>query len=221
MESKPRLILLDFCETLISFQTADRFVRYCVCQLDDRGVVCRSRIVGGLDKLKVFKILNKFTVGSKKRALLWQLKGVAREQLEQLARHYFEEELQPNVIAKMVEVMKQHQTQGDTLYILSGGYDLYIRYFAEYYGLDGYVACHIGFTDAGKCSGRMVGKDCMREEKVCRWKEIKGQYAETICYSDSKSDLPILLAVDKGVVVSHNHAQEWAKEYQLDEIIWN
>lgn len=213
--------MIDFCETLISFQTADRFVQYCVQHLNLRSIRIRQLIVQMFDLGKVFKILNKFTTGSKKKALLWQLKGVPQARLDSLAKCYFEEELRPNVITPMVEVMKQHQKQGDVIYIISGGYDLYIHYFAEYYNVNGYLASTIGFTADGRCTGKIVGTDCMREEKVSQWKKIKDAFSMTICYSDSQSDIPILTAVDQGIVVSHGQSQIWTKNYKLEELIWN
>jgi phosphoserine phosphatase len=46
-------------------------------------------------------------------------------------------------------------------------------------------------------------------------------YNESIAYSDSTSDLPLLLLAGKGVVVSRGKSQPWIKQYGFKEIIWN
>ena len=64
----------------------------------------------------------------------------------------------------------------------------------------------------------MKGKDCMREEKI-RFvsKCIACNPEEIVVYSDSKSDLPLLLWADKGVVVSRERHREWVAENKLEE----
>ena len=43
---------------------------------------------------------------------------------------------------------------------------------------------------------------------------------DTIAYSDSKSDLPLLLMVKDGYVISKNKSQIWSVENKLKEILW-
>ena len=103
--------------------------------------------------------------------------------------------------------------------ILSGGYDIYIKYFAQYFGIEDAISSKIAFQD-GVCLGKMDGKDCMRENKV----EYIRPYLEseyTICYTDSQSDLPLLQLVDEPVVVSHDSSQHWAENHKYKQIIWN
>lgn len=217
-----KLVIFDFCGTLISFQTADRYVQFCVKQMPDyKGVQCRHKLVQMMDTLRIFKIYNHIckVTNWRKRMILWQLEGVPYKVCDRLAKKYFEEELLPNVVPPIVEKLKEHLASGDRVCILSGGYDVYIKYFAQYYGVKEILSSKIVFRD-GKCLGKMAGKDCMRENKL----EYIRPYlngAKTICYTDSKSDMPLLELVDEPIVVSKVGPQEWATEHNYKQIIWN
>lgn len=217
-----KLVIFDFCGTLISFQTADRYVQFCVKRLQDNSAVqCRHRLVQLMDMFRVFKIYNHICKANnfRKRTILWQLKGVSYEVCDRLAKEYFEEELLPNVVQPIVEKLKGHLKNGDRVYILSGGYDVYIKYFAQHFGVQETISSKIAFRD-GLCTGKMDGKDCMRENKLEYIRPfLKG--AETFCYTDSKSDLPLLEIVDEPIVVSKEYPQNWATERNYQQITWN
>lgn len=217
-----KLVIFDFCGTLISFQTADRYVKFCMEHLKDNKVVqCRRRLVQMMDKLRVFKICNHVIPGNnwRKRMILWQLKGVQYDICDKWAKAYFEEELLPNVVQPVVKKLKGHLANGDRVFILSGGYDIYIKYFAQYFGIEEAISSKIAFQD-GVCLGKMDGKDCMRENKVEYIRPYLGS-EYTICYTDSQSDLPLLQLVDEPVVVSHDSSQHWAENHKYKQIIWN
>lgn len=217
-----KLVIFDFCGTLISFQTADRYVQFCVKRLQDNKVVqCRHKLVQLMDTFRIFKIYNHICKVNnwRKRMILWQLKGVSYEVCDQMAKKYFEEELLPNVVQPIVEKLKWHLANGDSVCILSGGYDVYIKYFAEYYGVKEILSSKVAFCK-GKCLGKMEGKDCMRENKLAYIRPyLNGE--RTIFYTDSKSDLPLLKMVDEAIVVSHDASQQWAETCNYNQIIWN
>lgn len=174
-----------------------------------------------LDVLKAFKIYNRINPGNnwRKRVVLWQLKGVSYEQCDQLAKAYFEEELLPNMVKPIVERLEYHLANKDRVVILSGGYDVYINYFAAHFGVDEVLSSKIAFAN-NICLGKMDGKDCMRANKVEYIKPLlKGE--KTICYTDSVTDLPILELVDEPIIVSKNAPQEWAATRNYQQIIWN
>jgi HAD superfamily hydrolase (TIGR01490 family) len=217
-----KLVIFDFCGTLISFQTADRYVQFCVERLIDNKVTQKRHFMMRImDKLRVFKVYNHIRPGNnwRKRMILRQLKGVPYEICDQLAKKYFEEELLPNVVQPLVEKLEKHLTIGDRVCILSGGYDIYIKYFAQYFGVKEIISSRIAFCD-GKCMGKMDGKDCMRENKV-EYIRPSLQNVKTICYTDSKSDLPLLELIDEPIVVSHEKSQRWAENCNYKQIIWN
>ncbi len=217
-----RLVIFDFCGTLISFQTADRYVQFCVERLQDSNAVqCRHKLIKLMDTLRIFKIYNYIRKANnwRKRMILWQLKGVSYKVCDRLAEEYFREELLPNVVQPIIEKLKEHLANGDRVCILSGGYDVYIKYFAQYFGVSEILSSKIAFLN-DRCLGKMDGKDCMRANKLEYIRPLMHN-VKTICYTDSKSDLPLLELVDEPIVVSKLFPQNWAAESKYEQIIWN
>ena len=217
-----KLVIFDFCGTLISFQTADRYVKFCIERLiDNKAVQWRHFMIRIMDKLRIFKVYNHIRPCNnwRKRMILWQLKGVSYDACDRFAKEYFEEELLPNAVQPLVMKLKEHLANGDRVCILSGGYDVYIKYFAQYYGVNEILSSKIAFLN-DKCLGRMEGKDCMRENKLEYIRPLIHNM-KTVCYTDSKSDLPLLELVDEPIVVSKSLPQNWATERNYQQIIWN
>ena len=78
-------------------------------------------------------------------------------------------------------------------------------------------------SNSEKLTGFFLGKDCLFQQKVVLIeKYIKDnhlKFSETIAYSDSKTDLPLLQWADEAIVVSKNESQAWASSYGFKEII--
>lgn len=225
METGEKLAIFDFCETLIQFQTADAFINYVYEQTHSGRMRCIEKAKNLFYTLRLPRLLNRFSGLWEKKSLnkkwrLYELRGLGEQELDNLARRFYRERLLPNIIGPVVEELQEKKRDGWKVGIVSGGFDLYIRLFAEEYGVDFILASTIGFK-RGKCTGRLVGPDCMREQKVV---EIQRLYpvppAESVSYSDSRSDLPILSWASRGVVVSRGRHQEWVDDYQFHEIIW-
>jgi len=176
---------------------------------------------------KFFKVMDKLYPDNTihKRLVLYQLKGLSYSELDRLAKAYYEECLYPSIIPEIQKRLLKHVELGDTVWIVSGGYDIYIKYFVEAFRLAGYVSTKIAFSGEGVCRGRFDGIDCMRENKVCLLRQHLGSVlseveTKTLAYSDSSSDLPLLLMVSEGYVVSKGKTQQWSKQNNLKEIIW-
>lgn len=221
MQSK--VVLFDFCGTLIRFQTADRYVRFCLDHMSSVRSRWRCLLLNCMDKIKFFKLINRLMPVNnlRKRMVLWQIEGMPLEYLDRMAELYLTEELLPNMVQPVVKLMQQHISDGDAVWIVSGGYDIYISKFAKHFGVPHVMATRIGFRNA-ICTGKMDGPDCMRENKCFYWAQsgVKDD-ADVTFYTDSVSDLPLLKKVRHGVIVSHGKSQLWAKENNYKEIIWS
>ena len=222
-----RLVLFDFCETLVDFQTADAFVDFVRRKrpsLKARVLEWIFRLTGRLYGWAILHKIRPHYPFSKKCKLL-QLKGMHRSELEQLAAAYYEERLVPAQIPMLHQKMVQHLQDGDTVWIVSGGYDIYLKLFAQKWNLAGVIASRIGFNQKGICTGTMLGEDCLREAKVQylnqQFTNIQELRPGSISYSDSITDLPLLKWTETGVVVSHRKSQSWASSNHLQELIWN
>ena len=223
---KPVLALFDFCETLIKFQTGDAFVHFCREKTGSWRMKAIQRLTRVLRSLRVFTVLGILAPKRPwhKQMVLSQLKGIPYEKLNELAKAYLSERLLPSMVPVVKEKLLQHIARHDRIWIVSGGYDAYISKFANHFGIDGILASRIGFDHNGKCTGRLLGMDCMGLNKVRLLENKIGDARSNyhiVGYSDSKSDLPFLNYVDEGYVISHNESQQWAKDNSLKEIIWD
>ena len=219
-----KIAIFDFCETLVDFQTADAFVDYVREHTDELSVRRKEKINLVLRKYKVTRIAEKITsykYSIEKKLKLWQLKGLEKDMLNNLAFDFYQERIKPHLIERTNTILRQHQQNGEEVWLISGGYGIYLQFFKEEYKIDQLISSNIGFKK-GKCMGRMAGVDCMHIHKVELLKDKLSQEngVEIVAsYSDSSSDIPILGVAKQGFVVSRQH-QSWGETYGFKEIIW-
>ena len=224
MHKKRRIVIFDFCETLVDFQTADAFVDYAREHLNNRSILRKERINLLLRRYKLTRVAEKLTsykCSIEKRLKLWQLKGVSKEDLTTLAYSYYKEIIKPHLIEKTNTLLQRHQQNGYEIWLISGGYGIYLQYFKEEFNIDQLISSNIGFKK-DKCTGRMSCVDCMHIHKVELLKDKlshENEFEIVASYSDSSSDIPILGVAKQGFVVSRQH-QSWGESYGFKEIIW-
>jgi len=178
-------------------------------------------------KTRLLELLNKLfkRAGLEKKIKLLQLKGFDFGRLSTLGELFYKEMIKPNLIGPLIKEMQRLMQQEYEIYIVSAGYSIYLRYFAEEYQITHFIATEIAFRNTNnRCKGTISGKDCIHVEKVHRLKKSLPNtfvdYNESIAYSDCITDLPMLLLTGRGVVVSRDISQTWRHNYNLEEIIW-
>jgi HAD superfamily hydrolase (TIGR01490 family) len=223
-----KLAFFDFCETLVNFQTADAFVDY--VRISEGRFFMRmlekARTV--LVKTRIIPVFNKFfpRTAISKRMKLYQLRGISYERLDSLARSFYFDHIETNLIAPVVKELNDLKFRGFEICLVSAGYSIYLKYFAVEHHVNHVLVSEIGFNKkTNRCNGVLSGKDCIGEEKVKRIeKYFNGQsinFSESFAYSDSISDLPLLLIVGKGILISRNNSQTWNSKFNFREIIWH
>lgn len=215
----PNISIFDFCETLVDKQTGDAFVEYV---LRDKNKWF-SLLKYYLFKTKLYWVLSKcLNITSSKVRVLGLLKGMPYEYLDGQAKYYCEGLINNHQTLIVSHLLAEH-AKGHKVFIVSGGYSLYLKYFFPDV-IDHLISSDISFTD-GICDGKMVGLDCLGLNKIIKLKQIIGKdelyQSETTFYSDHHSDLPLLLMVDNGIAISDKVSQKWARKYGLQEIILN
>ncbi|EHZ2905747.1 TPA: HAD-IB family hydrolase [Vibrio parahaemolyticus] len=216
-----KIILFDLCETLVDFQTADKFVEYSTEKKNSKWLTILSRLCLSF---KIDRMINKFMLGESvnKRIILFQLRGRVYKELDLIAKEYVENVMLKRLNSKIIDIMRNHISNGDRVILISGGYDLYIKHFSSALGIKEFICTNIAFNDKGKCLGYFSDKNCMGENKVRLLKafvqEDLSSY-DIVTYSDSITDLPLFKISQKGVVVSKACSSTWAKKYNLAEIV--
>lgn len=218
-----KIALFDFCETLANFQTADPYVDFVRAKVGTsrmkrwefvKSLYNKSRLLQFL----FIKLSRNPSIG--KSLKLYQLKGLNEQLLEELGCQYYTDVIKPNLISATCEEMLRLKGEGFNIYLVSGGYNLYLKWFVKDFNIDGFWSTKIAFKE-GACRGAFEGEDCMREQKVVVLNNFFHQKPDySVSYSDSESDLPFLKWTTDCFVVSRNHSQDWARERGLKELIW-
>lgn len=226
-DKRDGLALFDFCETLVDFQTADAYVDFVRERLMRPRMMRLEQIQCFLRSFKLIQILERLTgyrLSLNKRLKLYQLRGISRSDLDECARAYYNEIICRRFIKPVLgELVRLKSVQGYDVYLVSGGYDIYLNYFVkDYLDPDRLICSRIGFSKDDRCTGRMVGIDCLGHGKITLINGIidKSRYEDSVAYSDSESDLPLLRFVDRGIVVSRSNSQAWAAKNKMMEMIW-
>lgn len=220
----PKIVLFDFCETLTDFQTADAFVHY--VERNNPNIINYkyAKLYNIISNTRLLSILNRLfphkSIG--KRCLLRKLKGMSKSQLESIAIDYYTKVIKSRLISRTMMELLEKQSKGFDIYIVSGGYDIYLKYFAIEYGIKNVISSRLKFKD-GIFTGHLEGKDCMYKEKINRViQEIPAtNYSDWYAYSDSISDLPLLKFVGYPIVISKTTQQIWANQSNIAQIIWS
>ncbi len=228
--NKTKIAFFDVCETLISFQTADAFVDYIRDNTDDdvvRGrMLRRERWLDVLKRIQVVRVCDKFLPGLKleKRMKLWQLEGLKEVYLLTMGQHYVEDILRYTEIKLVVNAMQQLMLEGYEVILVSAGYDVYLQFLGGLYGVP-VIATELEF-DNGICTGKWVGSDCYGQEKVRRICQYFGASCEqldglqnSIAYSDSESDMPMLNLCKRKVAVIHGNRYNWGESNGCEVVL--
>lgn len=223
MNRSKNVALFDFCGTIANFQTADPFVDYVRLHSKRFAVLFFKHLHRLLCLLRIIKILTILfpRKSVNKRLYALQLRGFSYEELDQMAYGYYLDKVRPNLIVRTLDELKRRQNEGWRIVIVSGGYDLYINYFAKEYGIEmkDIICTSFKFKD-GICTGHFEGKDCLFTEKVNRLNKYMKEYQRySVAYSDSNSDIPFLSWANVGYVVRKSQIESWDVEGLFEEIV--
>ena len=215
------LALFDFCETLVDFQSAERYLQLVAKYRDNikrsRGI--RYRIYMKL-RNKIEKRLKRMLPKSWRKSFIKSrvdfeiLRDLEVIEAERIAQEFFETELLSHLNNHVIERIRYHQKLGHTIVIVSGGFEIYIRIFANHFNIPYVVAVSLEKCD-GILSGNMDGIHTMEHRKLYKLKQTINlsnyNLKESYAYSDCPSDIPLLSLVGNSVVVECGKDIEWAK----------
>lgn len=205
-KEKIKVAIFDFCETLVNFQTADRFVEFVIKRYPCFYSSLFRHIYHICFCLGIVSYIERRypSLSFSKRFVLYMLKGYSKTLLDKAAKEYYYEVIKPNLITRLITELKEKQNNDFIIYIVSGGYSTYIKYFAEDFGINSthIISTRIKF-EKNRCTGTFDGPDCMNKEKVLLLNKLFGDMSNifSIAYSDSSSDIPMLEWATEGVVV--------------------
>lgn len=106
------------------------------------------------------------------------------------------------------ELIKR-KAQGYTVILISASPECYIKFFKEYFDVDYILGTVLRKTETGY-TNIIDGENCKGEEKVVRLKKLLDEKSividrlNSVCYSDSLSDMPIFSLVENRFLINNN-----------------
>lgn len=126
----------------------------------------------------------------------------------QAHERFMREWITPALRPQALELVRDHQRQGDAVAIVTATNELVTRPIAAAFGVPELIAVELERDASGWITGEIAGVPSMRGGKVVRvaqWLRQRGldwADVETTFYSDSMNDLPLLERVDHPVATN-------------------
>jgi phosphatidylglycerophosphatase C len=119
--------------------------------------------------------------------------AVYRAAGERFARETLPQVLRPEAMARI----DWHRARGDTVVVVSGGFDVYLEPWCREHGLA--LICSSLEVFDGALTGRYAGAQCVREEKPHRVREqyVLEAYEVVYAYGDTPEDFALLAMADE------------------------
>ena len=221
--SKQILAIFDFCETLVDFQSIPPYL-----ELVARHNPPKPKIRGlrrflhrqarSIYKRTKFRPLEKYYLANLPlpKVHFEALRGLDSQVAENLAKDYAINELLKHTNQKVIDKLKWHKAQGHTIAIVSGGLEIYIKYFADMFGIprENIIAIELE-SHNGILTGNMYGIHTMEHRKLYKLTQrinlSKFDLPKSYFYSDCPSDIPLLSFVGNPIVVECGKDVLWAK----------
>jgi len=104
------------------------------------------------------------------------------------AREFLPTALRPEAMARIA----WHKARGDTIVVVSGGLDTYLRHWCEAHRL--HLLCSRLEQRDGRLTGRYLGRQCVRDEKARLVREHfpPERFPRVFAYGDTPEDLALL-----------------------------
>jgi HAD superfamily hydrolase (TIGR01490 family) len=206
MSGKKVIAVFDFCETLIDYQTADRFVLF---------ILSKEKRISAMFIEWIRRILNAAHLISgltNKKLHLLKLKGLPEHKYLAYADEYVMQHLVPSEIRQIKERLIWHREQGHTIALVSGGYTEYLRKYAMLNQIELVAGTDVEVKQ-DTLTGRIQGLNCLAENKLIKLSELVDlslfDLERSYCYSDSLSDLPLMMLVGERFLVTRQDYPEW------------
>lgn len=123
-------------------------------------------------------------------------------------RQFMQSVIEPAIRPAALDLVRSHQRSGDLTVIVTATNEFVTRPIADAFGVKELIAVELERGADGRITGEILGVPSLREGKITRvaqWLVERGldwPGVETIFYSDSMNDLPLLERVDQPVATN-------------------
>lgn len=150
----------------------------------------------------------------------YQFKVLTQHSLEQLNKWHADfmlKTIEPMIISGKADLLEQHKDAGDDIVIITATNDFITAPIAKRLGVEHLIATRAEIKN-GEFTGKVAGTPCFQTGKITRLNEWLNEHGKkfenSVFYSDSINDLPLLEAVDTPIAVTpdeslRTHAQKF------------
>lgn len=178
-----KMNIYDFDNTIYEGDTGVDMVLYGLKKYPFKVIKC---IIKGLKLKRKYKTTNISEVKEEFFAFLYEIKD-----LDKFINSFIDSH-----IKNIKPWYKNQQKDNDT--IISASYDLWINPFCKRLGIKNIICTNVDNK------GKIIGENCKGEEKVKRFKKEFPNVEVFESYSDSSTDIPMLLLAKKPFIVDGN-----------------
>lgn len=131
------------------------------------------------------------------------LGGMPRPKIDAWTKQFVPQLVSRGLNKKALEVLWGHRQAGDLLVLMTASPDCYVLELGRVLGFEEIICTAIECVD-GKVTGRLASANVHGMEKLRRFEGLRRRFPNHFitAYADNSSDVPLLLAVDRGILVN-------------------
>jgi|CXWL01.1.fsa_nt_gi phosphatidylglycerophosphatase C len=131
------------------------------------------------------------------------LGGMSRHKIEAWTKQFVPQLVSHGLNKKALEVLRGHQQAGDLLVLMTASPDCYVLELGRVLGFEEIICTATEYVDE-KVTGRLASANVRGTEKLRRFECLRRRFPNHFitAYADNSSDVPLLLAVDRGILVN-------------------
>jgi len=190
-DPRPVLALFDFDGTITTCETLPGFLRF---------AIPRRRLHVGMWLFAVPVLAYRLRLMQVRtlRALLvrYAFGNVPAADVEAAGRAFARQVLPAHVRPEMLARIAAHRARGDTVVVVSGGFDVYLAPWCATHGIE--LVCASLERDGARLTGRYAGAQCVGAEKVRRVRSRYdvSAYRQIQAHGDTHEDHALLAFAD-------------------------
>lgn len=139
------------------------------------------------------------------------LEKFTADELEKFIEDYYNNQLKKILLKDGFKKLSELKTQGYTVILSSASPEIYLHKLYEYKDIDKIFGSKFGRYEDGRFKSVMIGNNNKGQEKIERLKEYinldEVDLKNSVMFSDSLSDLPLLNLCGKGYLINYTKIQ--------------
>lgn len=149
-----------------------------------------------------------------KESFLKFIENKKEDELKEIASGFYEEVLSKILYKDALEKIKELKKLGYEIYLISASPEFYLNEFYKIKEVSQIIGTRYVFED-GIFIRKMLGENCKGDEKVIRLKKhlkennIEVDFENSLMFSDSLSDKPLLDLVGKGYLINYKKRADY------------